>query len=291
MVLEHPQDRNGKTNGRDPRAFDVLQEEGNNLENYVEQLKRGPLPEHVAIIMDGNGRWAKKRHRARVDGHREGINSVREIVRAAGELNLRYLTLYTFSTENWRRPKSEVAALMSLLISTIRAEVEELQRNNVRLATIGRMEDLPYLARQGMEHAKRVLSKNTGLTLNLALSYSSRQEITDAVRRIAADVAAGRLSPAAIDDETISSCLYTSEIPDPDLLIRTSGEQRLSNFLLWQLAYTEIYVTDVLWPDFRRKEFYDALCDFQKRERRFGKVSEQLHAPQNVPDLVEAIVE
>lgn len=289
--MEHPQDRNGKTNGRDPRAFDVLQEEGNNLENYVEQLKRGPLPEHVAIIMDGNGRWAKKRHRPRVDGHREGINSVREIVRAAGELNLRYLTLYTFSTENWRRPKSEVAALMSLLISTIRAEVEELQRNNVRLATIGRMEDLPYLARQGMEHAKRVLSKNTGLTLNLALSYSSRQEITDAVRRIAADVAAGRLSPAAIDDETISSRLYTSEIPDPDLLIRTSGEQRLSNFLLWQLAYTEIYVTDVLWPDFRRKEFYDALCDFQKRERRFGKVSEQLHAPQNVPDLVEAIVE
>lgn len=216
---------------------------------------------------------------------------MREIVRAPGELNLRYLTLYTFSTENWRRPKSEVAALMSLLISTIRAEVEELQRNNVRLATIGRMEDLPYLARQGMEHAKRVLSKNTGLTLNLALSYSSRQEITDAVRRIAADVAAGRLSPAAIDDETISSRLYTSEIPDPDLLIRTSGEQRLSNFLLWQLAYTEIYVTDVLWPDFRRKEFYDALRDFQKRERRFGKVSEQLHAPQSVPDLVEAGVE
>ncbi len=283
--MEHLQDRNGKTHGRNLHACDVLQEEGGSLENYVEQLKRGPLPEHVAIIMDGNGRWAKKRHRPRVDGHREGINSVREIVRAAGELNLRYLTLYTFSTENWRRPKSEVAALMSLLITTIRAEVEELQRNNVRLATIGRMEDLPYLARQGMEHAKRVLSKNTGLTLNLALSYSSRQEITDAVRRIAEEVAEGRLSPAAIDDETISSCLYTSEIPDPDLLIRTSGEQRLSNFLLWQLAYTEIYVTEVLWPDFRRKEFYQALRNFQQRERRFGKVSEQLHPPQRALEM------
>lgn len=290
--MEHLQDRNGKSHGRNLRACDGLQEEGGSLENDVEQLKRGPLPEHVAIIMDGNGRWAKKRHRPRVDGHREGINSVREIVRAAGELDLRYLTLYTFSTENWRRPKSEVAALMSLLITTIRAEVEELQRNNVRLTTIGRMEDLPYLARQGLEHAKRVLSKNTGLTLNLALSYSSRQEITDAVRRIAKEVAAGRLSPAAIDDETISSCLYTSEIPDPDLLIRTSGEQRLSNFLLWQLAYTEIYVTDVLWPDFRRKEFYDALHDFQKRERRFGKVSEQLHAPQAVAsEWSEGLVE
>ncbi|NUO81232.1 isoprenyl transferase [candidate division KSB1 bacterium] len=235
------------------------------------------MPAHVAIIMDGNGRWAKLRSRTRVDGHREGINSVREVVRAAGELDLRYLTLYTFSTENWNRPKSEVAALMSLLITTIRAELEELKRNNVRLMTIGRMEDLPYRARQGLEHAKRILSQNTGLTLNLALSYSSRQEITDAVRRIAAEVHAGRMHPSTIDDETISSCLYTSEIPDPDLLIRTSGEQRISNFLLWQLAYTEIYVTNVLWPDFRRKEFYEALLDYQKRERRFGKVSEQLH--------------
>ncbi|MEK7728096.1 MAG: isoprenyl transferase [candidate division KSB1 bacterium] len=280
--MEQLQDRDGNSRGRNVRSSDPLQEEGQSLEAYAGQLKRGPLPAHVAIIMDGNGRWAKQRHRPRVDGHREGINSVREIVRAAGELNLRYLTLYTFSTENWRRPKSEVAALMSLLITTIRAEVEELQRSNVRLTTIGRMEDLPYLARQGMEHAKRVLSQNTGLTLNLALSYSSRQEITDAVRRIAAEVQAGRLQPGAIDDETVSSCLYTSEMPDPDLLIRTSGEQRVSNFLLWQLAYTEIYVTEVLWPDFRRREFYDALRDFQKRERRFGKVSEQLHVPHSV---------
>ena len=246
------------------------------LEEYASVLKAGPLPRHVAIIMDGNGRWAKLRQRPRVEGHREGINSVREVVRAAGELNIGYLTLYTFSTENWRRPKGEVTALMALLLKTIREEVDELNRNNVRLTTIGRMEDLPLMARRSMQHAIRVLSRNTGLTLNLALSYSSRQEITDAVRRIASEVHAGRLTSRAIDDEVISSHLYTSGMPDPDLLIRTSGELRISNFLLWQLAYTEIYVTDVLWPDFRRKEFYDALLAYQKRERRFGKVSEQL---------------
>jgi len=285
--LEHQQDRNGKAHARDLRAHELHQEDRNSNAEYVKRLQAGPLPEHVAIIMDGNGRWAKQRNRPRVEGHREGINSVREIVRAAGELDLRYLTLYTFSTENWNRPKSEVAALMSLLITTIRAEVDELNRNNVRLTTIGRMQDLPYLARQGMEHAKRVLRKNTGLTLNLALSYSSRQEITDAMRRIADEVHAGRLQPGAIDDETISSCLYTSEIPDPDLLIRTSGELRLSNFLLWQLAYTEIYVTNALWPDFRRQEFYEALLDYQKRERRFGKVSEQLQLDRWMVGVVE----
>lgn len=274
--MKQTQDSNGHLHEGGLHSCASHQDDENNIAASLQKLKTGPLPRHVAIIMDGNGRWAKQRHRPRVDGHREGINSVREVVRAAGELNLRYLTLYTFSTENWSRPKSEVAALMSLLITTIRAEVEELERNNVRLATIGRMEDLPYLARQGLEHAQRFLSKNTGLTLNLALSYSSRQEITDAVRRIATEVEAGRLHPSAINDETVSSCLYTSALPDPDLLIRTSGELRLSNFLLWQLAYTEIYVTEVLWPDFRRKEFYQALLDYQKRERRFGKVSEQL---------------
>ncbi len=245
-------------------------------DEYINRLKRGPLPEHVAIIMDGNGRWANLRNRPRVHGHREGINSVREIVRASGELGIRYLTLYTFSTENWSRPKSEVAALMSLLVKTIREEIEELNRNNVRLMTIGHLHDLPYVARAGMEHAMRALSKNTGLTLNLALSYSSRQELTDAMRRIAAEVKAGRLNPSAIDDELIKSFLYTSELPDPDLLIRTSGELRVSNFLLWQLAYTEIYVTEVLWPDFRRCEFYEALLAYQRRERRFGRVSEQI---------------
>ncbi|MDZ7269182.1 MAG: isoprenyl transferase [candidate division KSB1 bacterium] len=256
-------------------------------DEYIKRLKRGPLPEHVAIIMDGNGRWAKLRNRPRVYGHREGINSVREIVRASGELGIRYLTLYTFSTENWRRPKSEVAALMSLLVKTIREEIEELNRNNVRLMTIGHLHDLPYVARAGMEHAMRALSKNTGLTLNLALSYSSRQELTDAMRRIAAEVKAGRLNPSAIDDALIQSFLYTSELPDPDLLIRTSGELRVSNFLLWQLAYTEIYVTEVLWPDFRRREFYEALLSYQRRERRFGRVSEQIisagHEPHGMP--------
>jgi undecaprenyl diphosphate synthase len=244
-----------------------------------ERLRRGgKLPEHVAIIMDGNGRWAKKRVLSRVEGHREGINSVREIVRACGELGIGYLTLYTFSKENWNRPKGEVSALMALLLKTIRAEVGELQRNNVRLMTIGRLEDLPFLAREGMEHGRRKLRHNTGLTLNLALSYSSRQEMVDAMRRIALEVKAGRLQPEDIDEFTVSSHLYTASIPDPDLLIRTSGELRLSNFLLWQLAYTEIYVTDVLWPDFRRKEFYQALLAYQQRERRFGRVSEQLVA-------------
>lgn len=270
------------------RNSHALLDEQDALDAYVKRLKLGPLPEHVAIIMDGNGRWAKQRKRSRVEGHREGVNSVREIVRACGELNIRYLTLYTFSTENWKRPKSEVAALMGLLITTIREEIDELNRNNVRLMTIGRLSDLPYVARAGMEHAMRVLSKNTGLTLNLALSYSSRQELTDAMRRIAAEVKAGRLNPAAIDDDMISSFLYTSELPDPDLLIRTSGELRISNFLLWQLAYTEIYVTDVLWPDFRRKELYEALLSFQCRERRFGRVGEQLISsdlePHGIPE-------
>ncbi len=246
---------------------------------FEERLHRGGnLPEHVAIIMDGNGRWAKRRGRSRVEGHREGINSVREIVRACGELGIGYLTLYTFSKENWNRPKGEVSALMSLLLKTIREEVADLKRNNVRLMTIGRLEDLPLLAREGMRRGIRTLRENTGLTLNLALSYSSRQEMVDAMRRIAIEVKAGRLQPEDIDEFTISSHLYTAAIPDPDLLIRTSGELRLSNFLLWQLAYTEIYVTDVLWPDFRRKEFYQALLAYQQRERRFGKVSEQLVA-------------
>jgi undecaprenyl diphosphate synthase len=249
-------------------------------EKQLEQRLRvgGKLPRHVAIIMDGNGRWAKKRALTRVEGHREGINSVREIVRACGELGIEYLTLYTFSKENWNRPKGEVSALMTLLLKTIRAEVNELRRSNVRLMTIGRLEDLPYLARESMEQAIRILRKNDGLTLNLALSYSSRQEMVDAVRQIAAAVKAGHLEPDEIDEDMISSHLYTTSIPDPDLLIRTSGELRLSNFLLWQLAYTEIYVTDVLWPDFRRKEFYEALLAYQKRERRFGMVSEQLVA-------------
>jgi len=249
-------------------------------EKSLEQLIRanGKIPEHIAIIMDGNGRWAKQRSLERVDGHREGINSVREVVRACGELGVKYLTLYTFSTENWNRPKGEVSALMSLLLKTIREEVAELKRNNVRLMTIGRLKDLPLLARMGMEQAIEMLRDNTGLTLILALSYSSRRELIDAVRRIAVKVKTGEMKEADINEDTISSHLYTAAVPDPDLLVRTSGELRLSNFLLWQLAYTEIYVTDILWPDFRRAALYEAVSAFQKRERRFGRVSEQITA-------------
>jgi len=235
------------------------------------------IPRHVAMIMDGNGRWAKQRRLPRVEGHKEGINSVREIVRAAGELGIKYLTLYTFSTENWKRPVLEVSALMSLLLKTIRDEVDELNRNNVKLQTIGHLEDLPLLPRQGLLHAMKVLRQNTGLTLNLALSYSSRWEIIDAVKKIVAAANAGRIEPADVDETLIQNHLYTAQIPDPDLLVRTSGELRISNFLLWQLAYTEIYVTHSFWPDFRRLEFFKAIRAYQDRERRFGKVSEQIH--------------
>ncbi len=238
--------------------------------------KRGGLPRHVAVIMDGNGRWAKQRGLPRVAGHQEGINSVRAVVEACGELGIQVLTLYTFSTENWRRPQSEVSALMRLLLQTIRKEVDELDRNNVRLMTIGHLEDLPQAARRGVLNTVRRLSKNTGLTVNLALSYGGRVEIVDAVRAIVGAALRGELRPEEIDEQTVARFLSTRDIPDPDLLIRTSGELRLSNFLLWQLAYTEIYVTDVLWPDFRKKEFFAAIEAYQRRERRFGRVSEQL---------------
>lgn len=240
------------------------------------------MPEHVAIIMDGNGRWAHRQGLSRVEGHSEGINSVREIVRASGELNIKYLTLYTFSTENWNRPPKEVTALMRLLLKTIRAEVNELRKNNVRLTVIGKLEDLPVAARLGMRNAIKMLRNNTGLTLNLALSYSSRKEITEAFREMARKVRAGELQPDEINEEVVSQHLYTSAIPDPDLLIRTSGELRISNFLLWQLAYTEIYVAEVFWPDFRRMEFYRAIESYQTRERRFGLVSDQVNASHTV---------
>jgi undecaprenyl diphosphate synthase len=236
----------------------------------------GNIPRHIAIIMDGNGRWARRKSLPRVAGHKEGINSVRQGVEACGELNVGFLTLYTFSKENWNRPKGEVAALMRLLLRTVRAEVDELEKNNVRLGVIGHLDDLPLPARKGMEGAIKRLNKNTGLYLNLALSYSSRREITDCIRNLCTKVVTGELKPEDVSEHLISQNLYTAELPDPDLLIRTSGELRISNFLLWQLAYTEIYVTDTLWPDFRREELYKAISAFQRRERRFGKVSEQL---------------
>lgn len=239
-------------------------------------LTNGNLPEHVAIIMDGNGRWACGKSLPRVAGHGEGINSVREVVNAAGEIGIKYLTLYTFSTENWSRPASEVSAIMRLLLRTIRAEVNELNRNNVRLRVIGNLEELPLPARRSMQNAIKLLRNNTGLCLNLALSYSSRREILDAVRKIARKAHDGQIKIKDINEDLVCQHLHTAGMPDPDLLIRTSGEFRISNFLLWQLAYTEIYVSDVLWPDFRRKEFYSAISAYQCRERRFGKVSEQI---------------
>jgi undecaprenyl diphosphate synthase len=242
-----------------------------NDQEKQEKLKAsGNLPQHIAIIMDGNGRWAKKRGLPRLAGHREGINSVRDIVEACGQLGIKVLTLYTFSLENWRRPKFEVSALMSLLVRTINKEVEDLQRNNVQVRTIGHLDDLPQIAQKGMLRAIEKTKNNTGLILNLALSYGGRQELLEAIKKILDN------SPKDLTEETISSYLYTAGLPDPDLLIRTSGEFRISNFLLWQLAYTEIYVTDVLWPDFRREDLYHAIDVYQSRERRFGLISEQI---------------
>lgn len=243
----------------------------------IEAIKqRGNLPRHIAVIMDGNGRWAKKRGLPRLEGHREGIKSVRAVVEGCGELGVEVLTLYTFSTENWRRPKSEVTSLMQLLLQTIRKEVNELNENNVKLKVIGRIDDLPKVARKGVLNSVERLKSNTGLVLNLALSYSSRWEIVDAVTGIVRDVQKSKILPDNIDESLFAKYLQTADIPDPDLLIRTSGEMRISNFLLWQLAYTELYVTKTLWPDFRKSQLFEAIKSYQLRERRFGKVSEQL---------------
>jgi undecaprenyl diphosphate synthase len=236
-------------------------------------------PRHIAIIMDGNGRWAKKRGLPRVMGHREGVRSVREVVEVCGDLGVEVLTLYTFSTENWRRPVDEVSALMKLLLKTIQKEIRDLVRNNVRLTVIGDLDRLPAEAASGMRDAIDRTRSNTGLNLNLALNYSGREELVRAVRGIAAEIRSGALEPDAITGGTIQEHLYTSGMPDPDLLIRTSGEFRISNFLLWQLAYTEIVVTDVLWPDFRKADLLKAVESYRNRERRFGKVSEQLKRP------------
>jgi len=235
-------------------------------------LGAGALPEHIAIIMDGNGRWARQRGLPRIAGHREGINSVREVVRAAGELGIKALTLYVFSAENWRRPRREIGALMRLLRETTRREIADLMKNNVRLKIIGRLADVAPAARRVLTEAVAQTGSNTGLVLNLAINYGGRTELVDAVRKLSREVQTGALAAEAIDEELFSKYLYTGELPDPDLLIRTSGEMRLSNFLLWQIAYTEIYVTDVLWPDFRRQQFYGAILDYQSRERRFGGV-------------------
>lgn len=231
------------------------------------------IPRHVAIIMDGNGRWAKQRGLPRVEGHRIGADSVREIVRASGELGIEYLTLYAFSSENWNRPKTEIGVLMHLLEFYLRQEVAELNRSNVRLAAIGRIHELPESSQNQLAKSIATLKDNTGLTLVLALSYGGRVELVDAVRHIAREVKTGQCEVADIDEACISQHLYTAGIPDPDLLIRTSGEMRVSNFLLWQISYAEIYVTDILWPDFRDAQLRAAVEDYGKRQRRFGRVA------------------
>jgi undecaprenyl diphosphate synthase len=239
----------------------------------LEIKSRGNLPVHVAIIMDGNGRWAKKRGLPRTAGHRAGVRAVKRVVRIASEIGVGYLTLYTFSTENWKRPKREVSAIMKLLEETTRRELSELLENNVRLIATGDIEMLPQKRREVLVDAINKTTNNTGLVLNLALNYSGRNEIIEAVKNIARDVAVGWIKPDSIDDGLFATYLQTNGLPDPDLLIRTSGEMRISNFLLWQTSYTELYVTDVLWPDFSEDDFLQALLDYQSRERRFGKIS------------------
>ena len=234
------------------------------------------LPKHLAIIMDGNGRWAKKKGMMRVFGHENGTKAVRTTVEACARLGIENLTLYAFSTENWNRPKLEVDTLMKLLVSSLRKEIGTLQENNIRLASIGSLELLPDTARKSMLEVIEKTKNNSRMTLTLALSYGSRDEILHAVRAIATKVKNNLIVPGNIDESTINNHLYTHNLPDVDLLIRTSGEHRISNFLLWQIAYAELYFTDVLWPDFGEKELYAALADYQKRERRFGKTSEQI---------------
>lgn len=234
------------------------------------------LPTHVAVIMDGNGRWAQKQGQIRVFGHQNGVKAVRDTTEAAAEIGIKYLTLYAFSTENWNRPREEVDALMELLIHTINQEKETLNKNNIRLLAIGDLHSLPGNCYRELQEAMDETSGNTRMSLVLALSYSSRWEITNAVREIAKEVEQGKLNASQIDEKLISSHLNTSHIPDPELLIRTSGEHRISNFLLWQIAYSELYFTDKLWPEFGKEDLYEALIDYQNRERRFGLVSEQL---------------
>ncbi len=240
------------------------------------QLDPKRIPQHVAIIMDGNGRWAKRKGELRIFGHTNGVDSVREALTAAVEVGVQYLTLYAFSTENWNRPKEEIAALMDLLVQSIYNEIDELNSKGVKLETIGDVEILPKTCQNALIDAKDKTKYNKKITLILALSYSSRREIAHAIKKMTQEVVDGKLSSDSINEDLISSYLSTANYPDPELLIRTSGENRVSNFLMWQLAYTELYFTKILWPDFKKKNFYRAIYDYQKRERRFGKTSDQI---------------
>lgn len=246
------------------------------MESFRNRLDKKRIPAHVAVIMDGNGRWAEKHQKARVFGHEEGVVSVRSVVEGAGEIGIKHLTLYAFSTENWDRPKNEVEALMGLLVHAIESETKSLMKNNVRLTTIGDLSVMPSEVKEKLNSCIRYLDSNTGLNLVLALSYSSKWEIINAVKNLAQDSKKGKINPEEINNKLFENYLNTAGMPDPELLIRTSGEYRISNFLLWQIAYSELYFTEKLWPDFRKEDLFEAVFDFQNRERRFGKTSEQL---------------
>ena len=254
-----------------------------NIDHYIKRLDMDRLPAHVAIIMDGNGRWARQRMRERTEGHSEGVHSVNRITRLASDLGVKYLTLYAFSTENWHRPTEEVDALMSLIGWTIRKETPELKANNVHIRLLGDIDRLPEEVRADLQHGVEETAGCTGLTLGLCLSYSARWELTMTVRKLAEAVLNGDIAVSAISEKDIEDRLVTSGIPDPDLLIRTGGEQRISNFLLWQAAYSELYFSPVLWPDFDEECFVSALEEYQKRERRFGKIGDQVKTEQQAP--------
>lgn len=244
--------------------------------NPLEKINKDRIPKHVAIIMDGNGRWAKQKGMARVFGHRNGVKSVRETTEAARELGIEVLTLYAFSTENWKRPKKEINTLMSLLVSSLKDELGTLQKNDIKLQAIGQLVNLPKKAQKELNEVIELTKNNKSMILNLALSYGSREEIVNTIKNISKKVVNKELSIEEIDENIINNHLYTFTLPDVDFLIRTSGEKRISNFLLWQIAYAELYFTEVLWPDFRKEDFFNAILDYQQRERRFGKISEQI---------------
>ena len=243
---------------------------------FKDQINKDKLPKHIAIIMDGNGRWAKQKGLVRVIGHENGTKSVRETVESCAELGIQHLTLYAFSTENWNRPKLEVQTLMKLLVKSLKKEIKTLQDNGIKLSAVGSLEDLPKKAFDELQYVKEMTRNNTHMTLTLALSYGSREEIVNVIKELSFKVKNNIISTESIDESIINKHLYTQNLPDVDLLIRTSGEQRISNFLLWQIAYAELYFTDVLWPDFKKENLYEALLNYQNRERRFGKTSEQL---------------
>jgi undecaprenyl diphosphate synthase len=249
----------------------------NEIISFKEKIDSTRLPQHIAIIMDGNGRWAKAQGKHRIFGHKNGVKAVREVTEGCAEIGVKHLTLYAFSTENWNRPKMEVSALMELLFLTIGKEIKTLQKNNIRLNAIGHLHNLPESNRKAITEVMEATKNNTRMTLTLALSYGSREELSEATRKIAVDYKEGKISLEEINQQSIANHLYTKDMPDPELMIRTSGEHRISNFLLWQLAYTELYFTDKFWPEFTRNDLFKAIYDFQQRERRFGMTSDQIN--------------